>query len=239
MSTIELTAPDGPIEALLEVPAGTGPWPGVVVLHDGTGMGADVARTTRMLADHGYLAIAPNLFSRGRVRCVPSMMREIMGNREGQTTRDILAAREHLLADGRCTGGVAVAGYCLGGGFALLVAPKGFDAAAPFYPSGRGNYEEFLRGSCPIVASYGALDPLNPGRGPRLERVLTEYGIDHDVKTYPGVTHSFANQLPVEPLLRVTGLGYSEEATADAWSRIFAFFETHLSAGRPPGEQSV
>ncbi|WP_067539690.1 dienelactone hydrolase family protein [Nocardia crassostreae] len=231
MSTIELTAPDGPIEALLEVPAGNGPWPGVVVLHDSTGMSADVARTARKLADNGYLAIAPDLFSRGFVRCVPSMLRELMGNRAGQTTRDILAARDLLAADERCTGRVAVAGYCLGGGFALLVAPKGFAAAAPFYPSGRGNYEEMLRGSCPIVASYGQYDPANPGRGRKLERVLTEYGIDHDVKTYPGVTHSFANQLPVEPVLRVAGIGYNEEATADAWSRIFAFFDTHLRQG--------
>ncbi|MVU75763.1 dienelactone hydrolase family protein [Nocardia sp. ET3-3] len=228
MSAIQLTTPNGPIDAYIATPAGPGPWPGVVVLHDGMGMGADVQGTARRLADSGYLAIAPNLFARGRVRCVPGMMRELLSNGQGTTVTDILSARAHLIADPACTGRVAVVGFCLGGGFALLVATKGFDVAAPFYPSGRGNYDKLLRGSCPIVASYGALDPANPGRGSKLERVLTDYGIDHDVKTYPGVTHSFANLTPAEPVIRVTGLGYNEEVTEDAWKRIFNFFEIHL-----------
>ncbi|GAB0103714.1 dienelactone hydrolase family protein [Nocardia sp. JMUB6875] len=228
MSSIQLTTPNGPIDAYVATPAGAGPWPGVVVLHDGLGMGADVQGTANRLAANGYLAIAPNLFARGRVRCVPGMMRELLANGDGVTVHDILSARAHLIADPNCTGRVAVVGFCLGGGFALLVATKGFDVAAPFYPSGRGNYDEMLRGSCPVVASYGALDPANPGRGPKLEKVLADQNIAHDVKTYPGVTHSFANMTPAEPLLRVTGLGYNEEAIEDAWKRIFGFFETHL-----------
>ncbi|MEV6774111.1 dienelactone hydrolase family protein [Nocardia sp. NPDC051030] len=233
MSSIELTTPDGTIDAILETPRTAGPWPGVVVLHDGLGMSADVQRTTRRLADNGYLALAPNLFARGRVRCVPSMMRELISNGSGRTVRDILAAREALATDPDCTGRIAVVGFCLGGGFALLVAPKGFNAAAPFYPSGRGNYAEMLRGSCPIVASYGQFDPANPGRGRKLEQALTDHGIPHDVKTYPGVTHSFANETPAEPVLRVTGFGYNEHATEDAWKRIFSFFDTHLAAAQP------
>lgn len=228
MSTIDLTTPDGTIDALLERPSGPGPWPGVVVLHDGLGMSADTRRTVRRLSNNGYLTIAPNLFARGRVRCVPTLLREVVTAAPGVGTRDILAARELLAADPDCTGKIAVVGFCLGGGFALLVAPKGFDASAPFYPSGSGNYADFLRGSCPVVASYGKLDPANPGRGAKLERTLAEYGVAHDIKTYPGVTHSFANETPAEPLLRVTGLGYNDEATEDAWGRIFAFFGKHL-----------
>ncbi|MFE3055018.1 dienelactone hydrolase family protein [Nocardia sp. NPDC059239] len=228
MSTIQLTTPDGTIDAYIATPAGPGPWPGVVVVHDMVGVNDDMRTIAGRLSGNGYLAIVPNLFARGRVRCVPSVIRELLSNGNGTTVHDILSARAHLIADPNCTGRVAVVGFCLGGGFALLAATKGFDAAAPFYPSGRGNYEDILRGSCPIVASYGALDPANPGRGPKLERVLTDYGIDHDVKTYPGVTHAFANLTPAEPVIRVAGLGYNEEATEDAWNRIFAFFETHL-----------
>ncbi|WP_067828192.1 dienelactone hydrolase family protein [Nocardia inohanensis] len=229
MSTIELTTPDGTIDALLERPAGPGPRPGVVVLHDGLGMTVDTQRTVRRLSNNGYLTIAPNLFARGRVRCVPTLLREVMTGVAGVGTRDILAARALLAADPDCTGKIAVVGFCLGGGFALLVSPKGFDAAAPFYPSGSGKYADFLRGACPVVASYARNDPMNPGRGPKLEKVLTDYGVEHDVKTYPGVTHSFANETPAEPLLKVTGLGYNHEATEDAWRRIFAFFDKHLA----------
>lgn len=229
MTMIQLSAPDGDIAAQWETPEGSGPWPGVVLLHDGVGLSADIRRNTRMLADNGYLAIAPDLFARG-ARCVPGVFRDLMFTGDGKTVRDILAALRRLREDPACTGRVAVAGFCMGGGFALLLAPRGFDAAAPFYPTSRGNYADMLRGSCPIVASYGRLDPINIRRARRLEQVLDRYGVDHDVKTYPGVTHAFANRLPAEPLLRVTGLGYNEEATGDAWRRVFAFFDEHLKS---------
>lgn len=70
MDTVELSAPDGPLPALLARPAGAGPWPGVVVVHDVLGLGTDLEGHVAMLADHGYLAIAPDLFSRGRARCM-------------------------------------------------------------------------------------------------------------------------------------------------------------------------
>ncbi|MEU4312811.1 dienelactone hydrolase family protein [Nocardia sp. NPDC024068] len=229
MTMIQLAAPDGDIAAYRETPEGPGPWPGVVVLHDAVGLTADTRRHTRMLADHGYLALAPDLFARG-ARCVPGVFRDLLFTGDGRAVRDILAALDRLRNDPSCTGKVAVAGFCMGGGFALLTAPRGFDAAAPFYPTSRGNYAEMLRGSCPIVASYGRLDPINVHRAERMERVLDEYGVAHDVKTYPKVTHGFANRLPVEPVIRVTGLGYNEEASADAWRRVFAFFDAHLGS---------
>ncbi|MRH90802.1 dienelactone hydrolase family protein [Nocardia sp. SYP-A9097] len=236
MSSMQLDAPDGPIGAYLATPDGDGPWPGVVVLHDMLGLGTAMRENSRMLADHGYLAIAPDLFARGKLRCVPGMIRDLLANkRDAVAVRDILAARALLTNDPRCTGKVAVVGFCLGGAFALLVATEGFDAAAPFYPAGRGNYDEILHGSCPIVASYGRRDPQNIGRGAKLERILTEAGVPHDVKTYPGAGHSFADEHPKQALLKVLGLDYHADAASDAWRRIFAFFDTHLSPGDQPG----
>jgi carboxymethylenebutenolidase len=232
MTMIEVPAPDGEIKAVWETPEGPGPWPAVVLLHDAVGLTADLRRNARMLADHGYLVIAPDLFSRGP-RCVPGVFRDLLFTGAGRAVRDILAALRRIRDDSSCTGRVAVAGFCMGGGFALLTAPRGFDAAAPFYPTSRGDYAEMLRGSCPIVASYGRLDPINIGRAHRLERILDDYGIAHDVKTYSGVTHSFANRLPTEPVLRVAGLGYDEKATEDAWRRVFAFFDAHLKSPSP------
>ncbi|WP_040796599.1 dienelactone hydrolase family protein [Nocardia higoensis] len=239
MLTIDLPAPDGTIEAVIARPDGDGPWPGVVIVHDATDFGADVRKHVAMLAERGYLAIAPNLFSRGRTRCIRSVMRALWftGGRndaEAAPVRDILAARDHLLADPQCTGRTAVIGFCMGGGFALLTAPHGFDAAAPFYPGLYGDYRSLLDGACPIVASYAGLDPSLIGAADKLKRSLVDLGVPHDIKTYPRVTHGFANTFPAEPLLRVTGLGYNEAATADAWQRIFAFFDRHLT--RPPAD---
>ena len=57
--------PDGPIEALLTIPDGQGPWPGVVVVHDAIGYGPDNESTSARIAAAGFVAITPNLYSRG------------------------------------------------------------------------------------------------------------------------------------------------------------------------------
>jgi carboxymethylenebutenolidase len=228
---IKITAPNGPLEAMVSVPDGSGPWPGVVVVHDAIGYSPDNRRTTARISAEGYVTITPNLFSRGRVRCITSAFRSLF-TRTGPTVDDILAAREHLLGMPECSGPVGIVGFCMGGQFALLLSPRGFAASAPFYgtPLPRG-LDEALDASCPVVASFGRRDPLGIGAGERLTKVVEARNITADVKVYPDVGHSFANQLPAQPLLRITGFGYDEAATEDAWSRVFAFFDTHLRAG--------
>lgn len=228
MTDTEIATPDGTLRAALEVPDGTGPWPGVVVVHDLAGLSPDIRAITRRVADNGFLALAPDLFSGSNpVQCVRTLMREVIG-RDGKGVADILAARDALTARDDCTGAVGVVGFCLGGGFALAVSPEGFDAAAPFYPSVLPLYDRLTEGACPIVASYGARDPLNLGNAKRLRRSLDRQGIEHDIKVYPGVGHSFANQMPGQPVLRVTGFGYDAAAADDAFGRVFTFFREHL-----------
>ena len=71
MTTIQIEAPDGPIDALLDMPEGKGPWPGVVVIHDAIGYPPDKESINDQVAQGGYLALTPNLFARGgRRRCV-------------------------------------------------------------------------------------------------------------------------------------------------------------------------
>ena len=229
METITINAPDGPIDALLSVPQGQGPWPGVVIVHDAFGYRPDNERISRRVAAAGYIAITPNLYARGGVaRCVTRVFRDLLSKR-GRALDDILAARDHVLAMPQASGAVGIAGFCLGGQFALVMSPKGFGASAPFYgtplPS---KLSETLDGACPIVASFGRRDPIGIGAATRLQKVVDEKNIDADIKVYPDAGHGFANRLPGQPLIRITGFGYNEAAEADAWSRVFAFFGEHL-----------
>ena len=232
VTTIDIDAPDGPIDALLDIPDGQGPWPGVVVIHDAIGYGPDKQSINSHVAAAGYVALTPNMFARGgRARCITRVMRELLTKR-GRALDDVLAARDHLKARPECTGRVGIAGFCMGGGFALIMSPKGFGASAPFYgtPLPR-ELSETLDGACPVVASLGLRDPLGIGAPTKLKRVLDQKGITNDVKAYPGVGHSFANKLPAQPLLRIIGFGYNEAATEDAWARVFTFFGEHLRNG--------
>ncbi|WP_336082557.1 dienelactone hydrolase family protein [Nocardia sp. SSK8] len=232
MDTIEIETPAGTrLEALVARPEGDGPWPGVVVLHDALGMTDDLRRQIGIVTAAGYLVIAPNLYSRGRARCIQQAFRAIIFTGTGPAVAEILAARDHLADDPACTGRVGVLGFCMGGGFALLTAPQGFHAAAPFYGSLYGDYRALLDGACPVVASYGHRDPALIGAPAKLAAALTAGGVDHDIKTYPHVTHGFANVFPGNPVLERVGLGYDAEAADDAWRRVFAFFDRHLRAG--------
>jgi carboxymethylenebutenolidase len=229
VTTIEIDTPAGPIDALLDVPDGPGPWPGVVIIHDALGYGPDKESINRHVAAAGYVALTPNLFARGGwARCITKVMRELLTKR-GRALDDVLAARDHLQALPDCSGRVGVAGFCMGGQFALVMSPKGFAASAPFYgvPLPR-ELSETLDGACPIVASFGGRDLTGRGAPEKLQRVLDDKGITNDIKSYPKVGHSFANKLPAQPLLRIAGFGYNQEATDDAWTRVFAFFGEHL-----------
>jgi carboxymethylenebutenolidase len=232
VTTIEIDTPAGPIDALLDVPDGAGPWPGVVIIHDAIGYGPDKESINSRVAAAGYVALTPNLFARGGwARCMTKVIREVLSQR-GRSLDDVLAARDHLKGLPETTDRVGIAGFCMGGQFALVMSPKGFDASAPFYgtPLPR-ELNETLDGACPIVASFGSRDPLGVGAPKKLQRVLDHKGITNDVKAYPKVGHSFANKLPAQPLLRITGFGYNQAATDDAWARVFAFFDEHLRSG--------
>ena len=222
----------GDVKAHLAVPpVGAGPWPGVVVLHESFGLNDDIRQQAERLAAAGYLAVAPDLFSDGgRLRCLRATFRAAMSGR-GKAFDDIETARTWLAGQENCTGRVGVIGFCLGGGFALLTAARGFDASAPNYAHLPKDLDGALDGACPVVASYGGKDKTLRGTAATLEAGLGRAGVEHDVHEYPDAGHSFLNRHDLGPggaLLRVAGIGYHEPSAEDAWGRILRFFEAQL-----------
>lgn len=226
-----VTAPE--LDAHLAVPpVGAGPWPGVVVLHEAFGLTADIRQITDRFASAGYLALAPDLYTAGgALRCLKGTFASLMSG-TGKPFGDIEAARAYLAGREDCTGKVGVVGFCMGGGFALVAAARGFDAAAPNYGHLPADPLEALRGACPVVASYGRRDPSLRGAPARLEETLDELGVEHDVVEYPGAGHSFMNRHnlgPVNVLLRIGGVRFHEPSAEDAWGRILRFLSVHLA----------
>ena len=122
----------------------------------------------------------------------------------------------------------------MGGGFALLSAPRfDFAAAAVNYGEVPGDPTARQAGSCPIVASYGGRDRTLRGRAQRLETALSELDVEHDVKEYPDAGHSFMNRISFGPGLssaaHLVGFDYHHPSAEDAWRRILSFFDQHLS----------
>lgn len=219
----------GSIRGYLARPTGDGPWPGVVLVHEVFGLTADIRAHADRYAENGYLALAPDLFAWGFTpRCLVSTFRDLRRG-TGRAFTDLEAARVLLADRDDCTGRVGTVGYCMGGGFALLLAPRGFDAAAPNYgPLPAGDLEPALAGSCPVVASYGGRDRSLPGAAARLETAYTSLGVAHDVAEYPEAGHAFMNRLALGAVGRVAGVGHHGPSAEAAWGRILAFFATHL-----------
>jgi carboxymethylenebutenolidase len=213
-----------------------GPHPGVLVLHESFGLNDDIRRIAARFADEGYAALAPNLFSHGsRIVCLSRVMTDMWRGAVDREIADILAARTALAGRPDVDAErVAVAGFCLGGGFALIAATKpGFRAAAVNYgdvPKDRGK----LNGVCPVVASFGGRDRLfGRNMAERLEAHLSALGVPHDVRTYDGVGHSFFSQHDgwqglLARLPSPMAVGYDDAASTDGWRRMLAFFDEHV-----------
>jgi carboxymethylenebutenolidase len=232
MTEINISTPNHSLCAYLRSPLGEGPWPGVVVLHDVLGQTADSRRQVDWLAASGYLAVAPDLYSWGnKLPCIRAITRDLLTHK-GATFDDIDAVKSFLTDRDDCMGKVGVIGFCMGGGFALLLVPpeRGFSASSVNYGTVPEDAETLLRGACPVIGSFGTHDYTLKGAASRLENALQINGVDHDVKEYPDAGHAFLNIHGGALGWAMTRIGmrFHEPSAADAQARILAFFGRYL-----------
>ncbi len=228
------------IEAYLAQPLQGGSYGGVVVLHHLPGYDEGTKEITRRFADHGYLAICPNLFSRQAPGASPddaaAAVRAMGGVADEQIVGDVDGAARYLKSLGSSNAKVGAIGYCSGGRQAFLVACSlTLDAAVDCYgafvvgapPEGSGLKMVPLLPmakdlSCPLLGLFGADDQFpSPDHVAELQRALIELGKTFEFHSFDGAGHGF---------FAVDRASYRPEAAVDGWSKVWGFFGRYLSA---------
>jgi carboxymethylenebutenolidase len=218
----------------------TEPRPAVLVVHEMMGLNDDIRRIATVFADHGYVALAPDLLGAGwKPLCIARFFQGLGKAGTGRPYREMAAFQDWLAKQPFVDADrIGMAGFCAGGGFAMLYAARGgrsLRAIAPFYGALPAD-ESIIPDLCPTVASYGGRDGSFGGNGPVLEAALVAAGVPNDVKTYQDAGHSFMSEHggimgAIGPRMPMHA-GFNEAASADAWSRVLTFFGEHLAAER-------
>ena len=212
------------IRGYLVQPAGQGPWPAVIVIHENRGLNPYIEDVARRAAVEGFLALAPDGLS--PVGGYPGNDDD---GRAMQTKLDQSKLRMDMLNGAWWVKKLPISnkklgatGFCWGGGTTnFLAAEMGADlqAAAPYYgpPAETG---AATRIKAPILAHLAENDPRINEMWPAFEQELKAAKANYQIHVYPGTQHGFHNNSTPR---------YVEAAAKLSWERTVAHFKKHLA----------
>jgi carboxymethylenebutenolidase len=215
---------DESVQGVLYTPAGKGPFPALVVVHEWWGLNDWVKDQASKLADQGYVSLAVDLY-RGKVATTPDEAHEIMrGVPEDRAKRDLHAAVEFLKSQSTVRKDrIGSIGWCMGGGYALDVALQEPDLAATVINYGHlaTDPEALKKINSPILGLFGGQDRgITPDDVHKFEQQLKQQGKKVDIKIYDNAGHAFENPNNKD--------GYRAADAADAWKRTVDFLAMTL-----------
>jgi carboxymethylenebutenolidase len=215
---------DDNVTGMLYTPAGKGPFPALIVIHEYWGLNDWVKEQASKFADQGYLALAVDLY-RGKVADNPDLAHELMrGVPEDRASRDLRAAFDYLAAQPNVKKDrIGSIGWCMGGGYSLRVAILEPTLAADVINYGPliTDPAELKKINAPILGSFGGQDRgITPDDVKKFQQALTQLGKKADIKIYPDAGHAFENPNNKQ--------GYRPDDAADAWKRTLDFLASTL-----------
>ena len=214
----------GTMRGYLVQPAGNGPFPAVLVVHENRGLNPYIEDVARRAAVEGFLALAPDgLFPVGGYPGNDDDGRTLQaGLDQGKLRTDLVNSARFLKTHKLSTGKLGVTGFCYGGGIVnFLAANLGVDmhAGAPYYGVA-ADTASVARTKAPLVCHLAENDERINSTYPAFEAALKSAGVAHQVHTYPGTQHGFHNNSTPR---------YSEAAAKLSWERTIAHFKKHLA----------
>ncbi len=213
------------ISGYLQLPP-TGSGPGLIVIQEWWGLDDHMVSLVDRFAAEGFVALAPDLYG-GRVTHGVEEAQEILGSLSVEDAATTLAgAVDYLLEQQSVTfEKVGAVGFCMGGGFVLMLAterPETIGAVVPFYGVGPAVPNTYEKVTAPVQGHYGETDQMYPvdQAYAQEQQLRAESSAEVEFFYYPA-GHAFEND--------DDHLGtYDADSAALAWQRTLDFLHAHL-----------
>jgi carboxymethylenebutenolidase len=214
----------GNMRGYLVQPAGAGPFPAVLVVHENRGLNPYIEDVARRAAVDGFLALAPDgLFPAGGYPGNDDDGRTLQaGLDQAKLRTDMLNSARLLKSHKLSTGKLGVTGFCWGGGTTnFLATAMGADlqAGVPYYGAAAAT-AEVPKIKAPLLIQFAETDAGINGMWPAYEAALKAAGAKYEAHSYPGTQHGFHNNSTPR---------YNEAAAKLSWERTVAHFKKHLA----------
>ncbi|MDX6198582.1 MAG: carboxymethylenebutenolidase [Actinomycetota bacterium] len=206
-------------------PSGSGP--GVIVIQEWWGLTDHIADVSKRLAAEGFVALAPDLFGGKVAHDADEAMKLLTELPVDRAARDLSGAVDYLLAQDSVTSStVGAIGFCMGGGFVLMLAAQQgerISAAVPFYGVGPGVPSTYTGVKAAVQGHYAEQDGMYPPDQARAleKQIRDEAGVLVEFFYYDA-GHAFHND---ENLMG----SYDEKNAKLAWSRAIAFLKENVT----------
>lgn len=214
----------GEMRGYLVQPAGQGPFPAVLVIHENRGLNPYVEDVARRAAVEGFLALAPDGLSPvggypGNDDDGRTLQRTLD---QSKLRQDMVNSARYLKAHELSSGKLGATGFCWGGGttnFLAVVLGSELSAAVAFYGAAPAS-EDVANIRAPLLIQSAEYDDRINAMWPEFETALKANRISYQRHLYPGTKHGFHNNSTPR---------YDEASAKLAWERTIAFFKQHLT----------
>ena len=205
-------------------PAGQGPFPAVLVIHENRGLNPYIEDVARRAAVEGFVALAPDgLFPAGGYPGNDDDGRALQGNLDqGKLRTDMLNSATLLKAHKLSNGKLGVTGFCWGGStvnFLAVTLGPDLNAGVPFYGAA-AETASVPKIKAPLLIHYAETDQRVNEMWPAFEAALKAAGVSHQMHIYPGTQHGFHNNSTPR---------YHEASAKLAWQRTIDFFRKNMA----------
>ncbi|MFW6249956.1 MAG: dienelactone hydrolase family protein [Alkalispirochaetaceae bacterium] len=225
-TNVTYPAADGTtLRGYLARPSGSGPFPGVLMIHEWWGLNVDTTRLADALAEEGFVVLAPDAFRGSLAKTPQEAMAQLRSTPREQIASDLDSALEFLRSHSAVEEEiVATMGFCFGGTQSMHLGTRAEGLAAVVTLYGSGPIQEASRlgnlpENAPLLGIFGEEDdsiPLSEVRG--FEEALQEADVEHTVTIYPGVGHAFVKSTTYD----------RGGAPEEAWNQLVSFLNSEL-----------